>query len=82
MHGSILREMPDMRRFAATDAGFGLSTFASGFPNDGSPLITQTDRILRISGFAVPEPASVTPTATGLAGLLVHDWRRRRSGAG
>jgi hypothetical protein len=48
-------------------------------PNDGSLLLTQTDRILRLSGVSfVPEPSSVVLLGLGAVGLVATGWRRAR----
>jgi len=54
--------------------------FVAVDPLDGSLLVTQTDRILRISGFtaAVPEPSSLI--TAGIGGLVLLIFAVRRPG--
>lgn len=62
-------------------SGGSRGDFVTVDPNDGSLLLTQTDRILRLSnhGIFVPEPSSIALCVIGAAGLLVHARRRRRT---
>lgn len=52
-------------------------------PNDGSLLLTQTDRILRLSnhGAFVPEPTSVVLWGIGAVGILLYGRRRLKAAA-
>jgi hypothetical protein len=58
--------------------------FASVDPNDGSLLVTQSDRIVRIQGpfqTATPEPSTFILLGIGILGFLGYAWRHssRRS---
>jgi hypothetical protein len=53
--------------------------------NNGSLLLTQTDSVVRLTaptgcGFGTtPEPTSLTLACLGIAGVLGHRWRNRKS---
>jgi hypothetical protein len=57
-------------------------------PFDSSLFITQTDRVMRLSGPVgsgfgpnpVPEPASMALFGIGVLGLVAYAWRKKRAG--
>jgi hypothetical protein len=66
-------------------SGGSRGDFVTVDPRDGSLLLTQSDRIMRLSpptgggfGNPIPEPATLTLTVVATLGLTAYGWRRRR----